>query len=459
MTDPEKLNQLAQSALGDLELDDPFSHLDSPSVRAVSRLIEVSAEHERRINGLLDPSIERMLYGYEWERRLYEEAASGPSYNLMALAGVTGRLPEPHDDLLLGTGVSAISETEIGRLAASLTEEFEAAGERFLLPQSSTVDALLDQYRGTALDAVLARYSETEDSLKAALEGMTTPWLDHREPERSVTELAKLFGMGNVLDRFPPFSEQVTESLRVDFGDWREPVDWSEKLLGDLAGRRRHYADAGFDLGLANLPAPVFRESIDRAGLRPQPGRLTDIYGAPVLLSSDDEDAADRTNEAHGILYRLEHMLRRFIESAMTDAYGPDWFKHRLPQGKYEAWREKRQKAEQAGKPVRPLIDYADFTDYEQIICRGDNWREIFKPIFLRKESIQEAFHRLRPVRLDAMHARPVSQDDILLLFAESRRICKAIRNGAGADAGGAQHQGRDDAARSLCGYPRVRLV
>ena len=86
-------------------------------------------------------------------------------------------------------------------------------------------------------------------------------------------------------------------------------------------------------------------------------------------------------------LLNLETELRAFIDNMMTQVFGADWPKHRLPNGLYDKWQEKKQKAEQAGGEIWSVIAYADFTDYELVICRSDNWREIFKNFFHRPEN------------------------------------------------------------------------
>ena len=87
---------------------------------------------------------------------------------------------------------------------------------------------------------------------------------------------------------------------------------------------------------------------------------------------------------------------------------------HRLPKDLYDQWHEKKKSAEQAGAQEWPLIAYADFTDYERVICKKDNWREVFGSFFGRTEHVREAFQRLYPVSVDTMHARPITQDDEL---------------------------------------------
>ena len=119
--------------------------------------------------------------------------------------------------------------------------------------------------------------------------------------------------------------------------------------------------------------------------------------------------------------------MRRFIDEQMTKEFGPDWPKRQLPNGLYGQWQEKKRKAQQSGRREHPLIAYADFTDYVRVICKKDNWRNVFAPFFGREPSVRESFQRLYPVRLDTMHARPVTQSDELLLYVETRHLCALI--------------------------------
>ena len=73
------------------------------------------------------------------------------------------------------------------------------------------------------------------------------------------------------------------------------------------------------------------------------------------------------------------------------------------------------------------LMKHPDFTDYVRVICKKDNWRNVFAPFFGREPSVRESFQRLYPVRLDTMHARPVTQSDELLLYVETRHLCALI--------------------------------
>ena len=194
--------------------------------------------------------------------------------------------------------------------------------------------------------------------------------------------------------------------------------------------RSDFYAGLGFNHALTDFPGPAFEQSLDIAGLLRDPPPIIALYGAPVAPADDDaqEEGLARTNIAHDWLLRLETQLRSFIDAAMTNAFGPKWHKQRLPNGLHDEWQEKKRKAMQAGGKDWPLIAYADFTDYERVICKSDNWREVFAVFFVRTESVRESFQRLYPIRLDTMHARPITQDDELLLYVETRRIVNVIR-------------------------------
>ena len=111
----------------------------------------------------------------------------------------------------------------------------------------------------------------------------------------------------------------------------------------------------------------------------------------------------------------------------MTAAIGKNWIKHRVSGEIRQLWKEKQKTAYENGEPQRPLIDYADFTDYEAIIARNDNWEEVFAPIFRRKTLVHESFQRLYPIRVCTMHARIITQDDELYLFTETQRLLKAM--------------------------------
>ena len=294
---------------------------------------------------------------------------------------------------------------------------------RFQIPQSRELSRLVDEF-GTASN--LARSAA---SFQRSIASMRSPWLDMENKLGSIQRLFDLQAIGELVSRTSSFERTAAESLRASLGDWRDTISWPRQIWSDLGARAEFYVDLGFDANLTDLPAQAFREASAIARIRSEPPCLVEAYGQPVPLARDleEEEALARTNEAHERLQRLETQLRRFIDDAMTHAFGSDWPRHQLPNNKYDEWKEKQEAADRSGAPARPLIAYADFTDYVLIICRRDNWRQVFSTFFDRTENVRESFQRLHPIRLDTMHARPIPHDDELLLYIETKRLMKRI--------------------------------
>lgn len=136
-----------------------------------------------------------------------------------------------------------------------------------------------------------------------------------------------------------------------------------------------------------------------------------------------------RMAECYDLLSDFERDLRTFIHDAMCEALGTGWEQSRVPNDMYRQWREKRQKAMDAGESSEQLIDYADFTDYVTIISRNDNWNEVFRPYFGRRQLVQESLYRLQPVRVCTMHSRILSWQMWLILQTETMLLSERMWN------------------------------
>lgn len=263
-----------------------------------------------------------------------------------------------------------------------------------------------------------------------ALASMKMPWLRDLDKLSSIRGIAELQAIGQALNTLPPYAEEFANALRLDVGDFRDPITWSTSVEENAEARTAFYVERGFNTELTDFPEPAFQESLWIAKVTDERPLLVQEYGHPVLLFDDPKDEADaaRTNSAHDWIYRLETQLRSFIDVAMTARFGPDWPRTQLPNNMYEKWLEKKADYERLNGHIWPVISYADFTDYSVVICKKDNWREVFQPIFQTPESVRESFQRLHPIRISTMHSRPVTQDDELLLFVEARRLSLAMK-------------------------------
>jgi hypothetical protein len=334
--------------------------------------------------------------------------ALGPAREL-GLAGITGSVLDP------------VTEQMRQALAS-----FQA---NFQMPGITEAKRLLAEAEASGAFSAMEHYQQQAADIRRAMEAMHTPWLDVQDKILSVAGFAELQGIGLALTQFHAFDDRLADSLRVDLGDWRGAITWPDGIFVDPLARTDFYADRGLDLRLTRFPNEAFEQGISIAGLRDAPPPIVDQYDGQVGGKSHEEEAGfARTNDAHDRLQRFETQLRRFIDKMMTAACGESWTKQRVPGEIRKNWLEKRQKARDNGEPERPLIAYADFTDYVQIITRRDNWDEIFKPAFRRTESVQESFQRLYPIRVCTMHARIITQDDQLYLYAETTRMLAAIK-------------------------------
>lgn len=322
-----------------------------------------------------------------------------------------------------------IADSPLLRDLGRSPEAIATLQSRFVLPDLGEMTRLVDALRSSRLSAGLVGFAEKTTGLRQAIERMSAPWLDSQNALRSIAGPADLHGIGYALRNLAAFDDGLTDALRAGLGDWRDPISWPSEIFTDLEIRTDFYAGLGFDHALTAFPTPAFEEGLDISGVRRDPPPLIIRYEAPVPASDSEEQEEDlaRANLAHDWLQRLETQLRAFIDERMTQAFGTDWARHRLPNGMYDQWVEKKRKAQHAHSTNRPLIAYADFTDYAILICRADNWREVFAAFFGRQESVRETFQRLYPIRVDTMHARPITQDDELLLYVEARRLIKMI--------------------------------
>jgi hypothetical protein len=203
----------------------------------------------------------------------------------------------------------------------------------------------------------------------------------------------------------------------------RKRCAWPGDIFENPIARSFFYEYQGLNLSLTEFPAEAFQEGLSIVGLRDtEPSEESETE-----KSLFDEDGLLRTNQAHDRLQRFEIVLRHFIDKRMVAAFGPVWIKQRIPGDMQNNWQKKKESAREAGEPERPLIEYADFTDYTTIIVKNDNWKAIFQPFFKRKNLVEESFQRLYPIRICTMHARIITQDDELYLYAETKRILKAI--------------------------------
>lgn len=298
----------------------------------------------------------------------------------------------------------------------------------FRLPQAFEANSLLASCQIGAIAGFAQQHAKDTLDRQRFLDAITTPWISSIEAARSVTAILELQGMGNALRTTNGFDLELTAALRLDLGDWRDKIIFPDPVFIDPVARTDFYAFRGFNSALTDFPEAAFHQGLDLAGLDGETLNI-ELYGAAVRPSTDPEEEAglQRTNKCHDWLQRFERRFRQFINDVMTAQYGSNWPKKRLAPKLYEDWEFKKQRAENNGETLA-FIEVADFTDFETIICKQDHWREVFETRFKKKESVRESLQRLQPIRVAAMHARIVTKEDELYLYAEVIRLLSAIK-------------------------------
>jgi hypothetical protein len=291
-----------------------------------------------------------------------------------------------------------------------------------------------------SLGAVIRRVTEsdwvrktllTEDRLLNVIRGMHTAWFEPSGASSLVENLAKLKTLGTALE-LPAYGQESSAVVREMLGDWR-CISLPEAVYADWQARSNFYRQAGFDLSLVALPEPAFTESL----------HVTSVWDSgvftPVLSEAEDTplgqtDSAEgavrvRMVEAFDAITGFERRVRAFLVSALSRHYGAKWCKQRVPGTVLTSWKVKRENAIAQGQQRLDLIEYADFTDYIQIITRSDNWEELFSTVFINKDDVTVSFQRLYPLRHATMHSREITKEDFVMLLVETRRVTQAIRS------------------------------
>ena len=306
--------------------------------------------------------------------------------------------------------------------------ELSSVEPKYYIPNSSEITTLFHNLTSISDRISVQNRLFTENS-RRAINSLTTPWARIDDNIRSFTAVSKLHEMGHLLNTMPVFNAQLLENLRANLGGWRGKFDIPDVIFTDPIARHDFYIERGFDASLTDFPTEAFEQAIDVTGIKTKQPPLIQTYGfMPQQGMVNDEGGVKRTNNACILLRNFESQVRYFIDSHMKPIFGEYWPKNRTTGEIYSKWCGRRDKAQNNGEEVYPLIAYADFTDYELIITRKDNWGKIFKSIFQNKMSVQVSFWRLYPIRNCTMHSRLVTQDDELFLHAEIKYLLKAIR-------------------------------
>ena len=149
-----------------------------------------------------------------------------------------------------------------------------------------------------------------------------------------------------------------------------------------------------------------------------------------VILASDS--TIHFNLEAYKILYDIETNIRSFIKDKLSEKFGDNWFKHRVPDDiiKNCKIRIDKEKASRWWTTNRKLIDYTDFADLQKIILRRDNWEDVFKPYFKPKKIFEGKMIELEVLRNKIAHSILLNENELekLRMYVSDFNRCMGIR-------------------------------
>ena len=259
--------------------------------------------------------------------------------------------------------------------------------------------------------------SAWETSLAARMEALTKPWVLHEHLSKSLSGFARISRLSDAVHTPEPYSAPVVELVGEELGDGYETEPEDTENERDEAAVR-----AGFNPELIAFPPDAYGEVVAAAGFS---FRFSQI--SPPKAEGSVDHGANFNPTPRQVFTTLEQHLRHAMEKTLTENCGPKWMKQRVPKCMRQRWEERQEQDRASGRPVYSAIQYADFMDLRDIICRRDNWRDGFRSIFGNLDDLSVSFVRLHPVRKAIGHSRPLGRADVLTLFSEATRIFSAL--------------------------------
>ena len=123
------------------------------------------------------------------------------------------------------------------------------------------------------------------------------------------------------------------------------------------------------------------------------------------------DDLLGNNLEAYKLLHFIENMLRVIIVNNLS-SIDPFWYKTRLPGDIYSKYKDGR-KITRSNKWCRQIfhhpIYYVDFPDLKKIISSQNNWDDVFKQYFNKKEILIGYLESLEFTRNNIAHNRLVN--------------------------------------------------
>ena len=285
-----------------------------------------------------------------------------------------------------------------------------------VLPTAKALRALSASAARAIQPPQVAEIERWHSSIKQRMETLTAPWAMKDHLGVSVVGFSRIARLHDLSTGAEPFAPQTAEVFDEELG---QPVSLATD--GEPEDRESAAMDAGLNPEIIAFPARAYPRVLFSAGFEFSIERIQDVQ-------SDSGDKSGVFDPQYSVLLQqVEHHLRMTVETKLLELAGERWYKLRVPGPTCQRWQERKEEDYRRRNDSFPLILYADFTDLSEIICRKDNWKDVFHPLFVSKDDLQVSLQRLIPIRNAIAHNRPLVRTDQITLFSEACRILTAL--------------------------------
>ena len=292
------------------------------------------------------------------------------------------------------------------------------AADHVTLPATEKIHALAESAARTVqpLREHLVEVERWHSSIAKKMTTLTTPWAMKDHLGVSIVGFSRIARLHDVSTGVAPFAPQTVEVFEEELG---QPVPFDADDVPD--DRESAAMDAGFNPELIAFPEPVYPSVLYSAGF----DLRIEAIGNVQSERGDDSGVFDPRHA--WLLQQVEHRLREVVETELRNRAGKVWYRSRVPGSTWQKWQDRKEEDDRQRGDSFSLIFYADFTDLSDIICRKDNWNDVFGRIFVSKDDLRISLQRLSPIRKAIAHNRPLVRTDQLILFSEACRILGAL--------------------------------
>lgn len=336
------------------------------------------------------------------------------------------------DEMRRAMGLSGTSrDGSFGALASSLMTS----------PRHLWADAIAPMSAGQ-IASTLGIGTSLRDEIER-LSGSALHLLRDTDPRRNVvrdaieaaaglgTASTKMSLLAASMDALGPKTMVADAAFHALLGDWRSHANLPEAYWRSWPTRQRMYREAEVDPELIEAEAGEVVEALVESGMvegaispSGTVSAILEVGGSRMTVS-----ARRPRHQAYDAITALEDAMRRFVADKLAAHEGDEWFKRRVPGDVVRRAKERRQAAMLGSEDKASLIEHIDLGDFVAIVLKGDNWRDVFGPVFGNAEHFKVDLERLNINRRPAMHTRkvdPVRLAETLIVIQRLEKLMAA---------------------------------